>query len=251
VLARVSWNEAAARAAIERIVDDAMQAFTPEGLWPAHELDEPPAPDVRSPILYLGAGGMIWALRYLARLGLVSAGTSQFDATVKTLVQRNHEVSEPRSDGTNSYLLGDAGLLLLRWQLFGEPAVADRLYEVVRDNLHHPAREMLWGSPGTLLAAIHMAESTRDPRWADIVKRGAQVLLDEMTFDQALGAWVWRQDLYGQTCCYLGAAHGLAGNVYAVLRGAALLPDQLVRDLTDAEHAGIACRRLRQLASEL
>lgn len=232
-LTRMPWNESAARAAIKRIVDDAVQAFSPEGLWPAHELDEPPTPEVRYSMLYLGAGGVIWALRCLAQLGLVREGTRQFDATVTTLVQRNREVGDTHLGGTNSYLLGDAGLLLLQWQVFRESAVADRLFAVVADNLHHPAREMLWGSPGTMLAAVHMAQATSDPRWADLCERGARILWDEMTFDDALGAWVWHQDLYGRTRCYVGAAHGFAGNVYPVLRGAALLPEPLVRGIIE------------------
>ena len=38
------WREAAARAAVRAIAADALACFTPEGLWPAHPLDEPDAP---------------------------------------------------------------------------------------------------------------------------------------------------------------------------------------------------------------
>jgi hypothetical protein len=98
--------------------------------------------------------------------------------------------------------------------------------------MHHPAREMLWGSPGTMLAALHMAEATGERVWADVFERGARILLQQMTFDEALGAWVWHQDLYGRVRCFLGAGHGFAGNVYPVLRGAALLPAELVSTFT-------------------
>jgi hypothetical protein len=54
-----------------------------------------------------------------------------------------------------------------------------------------------------------------------------------MVFDRGLDAWVWHQDLYGRTRCFIGAGHGFAGNVYPVLRGAALLPDDLVTAFTD------------------
>jgi hypothetical protein len=68
------WSEPAARAAIEAIVIDSLAAFTPEGLWPTHELDEPDTADARYSMLYLGAGGVIWALRQLSRLGFVDEG---------------------------------------------------------------------------------------------------------------------------------------------------------------------------------
>lgn len=232
-LTQVPWSESAARAALQRIVDDALHALGPDGLWPTHELDDPPTPATRYSMLYLGAGGVIWALRQLAQHGFVSQDLSRFDATVRTLVQRNREVGDTHLGGTNSYLLGDAGLLLLEWQVFREPAIADRLFEVIEDNLHHPAREMLWGSPGTLLAAIHLAEATGEPRWTELFERGASVLLEEMTFDAALGAWVWHQELYGKRRCHTGAAHGFAGNVHPILRGAALLPESLVQCFTE------------------
>lgn len=231
-LTQASWSDAAAGAAIQRIVDDAVQAFGPDGLWPTHELDEPPTPEARYSMLYLGAGGVIWALRRLAQLGFGRDPAGRFDATVPTLVQRNREFGDAQL-GASSYLLGDAGLLLLEWQMSHERAIAERLFAVVQDNLHHPTREMLWGSPGTLLAAIHMAESTGDPRWAQLFERGARILLDEMVRDESLGIWLWRQDLAGKTRCYLGAAHGFVGNIHPMLRGAALLPESLVRIFTE------------------
>lgn len=232
-LASTPWNEEAARAAIARIVDDSMGAFTPEGLWPAHALDEPAAPETRYSMLYQGAGGIIWALRRLARLGLTDGEVTCFDATIPTLVARNRAVGETGQGGAASFLMGDSGLLLLQWDAQREPGVADRLFEAVQGNLHHPSLEMLWGSPGTMLAALHMAEATGEGRWAEVFEHGARILLEQMIFDEALGAWVWRQDLYGRIRCFLGAGHGLAGNVYPVLRGAALLPADVVGSFTD------------------
>jgi hypothetical protein len=72
-----------------------------------------------------------------------------------------------------------------------------------------------------------------------------RILLEEMSFDDALGAWVWRQDLYGRTRCFLGAGHGLAGNVYPSLRGAALLPEELVATFTERALATLNALALR------
>lgn len=227
------WSDAAARAAIRRIADDALAAFSPTGLWPAHALDEPPTPDTRYAMLYLGAGGIVWALQRLGRLGLAPSPGTLFDATVPTLVDRNRDEGVTAQGGTASYLMGDAGLLLLHWQTGGDGAVADRLYAVVEANLHHPALESLWGSPGTLLAAIHMAELTGERRWAELVERGLRVLLDQMHFDAETSTWLWQQDLYGRRIRYLGAAHGFVGNVYPALRASAWLPAELVAAFTE------------------
>jgi hypothetical protein len=222
------WREGEAVAAITRIVEDCLDAFTPEGLWVAHPLDEPRTPQSRYSMLYMGAGGVIWSLLELGRGGLAPDVAARFDSTVPRLVDRNRAAGLTDEGGTASYLVGDAGLLLLQWKMHEAPEIADRLFDVVRGNLHHPAREMLWGSPGTMVAALHMAESTGDARWAEVFESGARILLEQMAFDDALGAWVWHQDLYGSTRCFLGAGHGLAGNVYPILRGAALLPPDLV-----------------------
>ncbi|MGN6377327.1 MAG: lanthionine synthetase C family protein, partial [Gaiellales bacterium] len=66
------WTERAARAAISEIVSDAEQAFDPAGLWPAHPLDEDGERLPPQTALYMGAAGVVWALDWLQRAGLVS-----------------------------------------------------------------------------------------------------------------------------------------------------------------------------------
>lgn len=230
-LAGAPWNEADARAGIARIVAHTLADFSPDRLWPLHEKDEPRQPDMRYSNLYMGAGGVVWGMRHLAAQGLAPPA-AMFDAVVPTLVQRNRDEGE-LDEGTASLLIGDTGLLLLQWQFAPSAALADRLFDVVQGNLHHKALESLWGSPGTLQAAIHMAEATGDPRWAALLEQGVRILWDQMHFDESLGAWLWQQDLYGKTVKYLGAGHGFAGNVYPVLRGAALLPADLVQGFAE------------------
>lgn len=239
------WSEQLARAAVDSIVDDSLAAFTSEGLWPAHELDEPDTPEARYSMLYLGAGGVIWALRRLSRLGFVDEGRLRFTDVIPTLVARNRAVGATHQGGTASFLMGDSGLLLLQWQAGPSQGIADRLFETVQGNLRHPAREPLWGSPGTLLAALHMAEATGERRWVDLFERGARILLEEMAFDEALGGWIWQQDLYGRIRSFLGAGHGLAGNVYPILRGAALLPRELVDTFTERAWSTLNALALR------
>ena len=226
-LGTTPWSEAAARAAVARITDDALRVFTPEGLWPAHPLDDPDPPDTRKLALYHGAGGLIWALQHLRRAGAIE-GAVDFTATIATLADRNHAVIASRNNAHGSYLLGDTGLLLLHWQATRDAAIAGRLFATIEANLHHKALEALWGSPGSLIATLHMAEATSEPRWRDQLERGLRILLDAMVFDEGPGAWLWVQDLYGRQTRYLGAGHGFAGNVFPALRGAGLLPESLV-----------------------
>ncbi|MES2959407.1 MAG: LanC-like protein [Pseudomonadota bacterium] len=225
-LTATRWSESTVDAAIARIVDDTLHDFTPERLWPTHPLDDPGPGDAIQHGLYLGAGGLIWALRQLRRAGAVDRDFD-FSATLPTLVERNRAALADESE-QGSFLFGDTGLLWLQWQSRPDAATADALFAASEANLHHKSLEQLWGSPGSLLATIAMAEATGEPRWRDQLERGLHILWDAMQFDGALGAWVWTQDLYGKQVRYLGAGHGFAGNVFPALRGAALLPRPLV-----------------------
>jgi hypothetical protein len=227
------WDEALARAAIQAIVDDACERFDPRTLWPPHpgDADEGHA-DRPLTQLYCGAAGVVWALEHLREQG---AANVSFDAraAVDGLLERCHADTMPSAMQRPSYFLGDAGILLTQWKLKRELALADALYASVESNLHNPAREALWGSPGTLVAALHMLEATGEGRWHDVFRRGIAILWDEMELVQHSGsgarAWLWTQDLYGRRVRYLGAGHGFAGNMYPVLRGARWLEPAVVR----------------------
>ena len=231
-LTTTAWNEGRARAAVARIAADALRAFSPEGLWPAHPLDDPDLRDTRQTDPYFGAGGLIWALEHLRRTGVIGGGFD-FSPTVATLVERNRALNVGRDDARGSYLAGDTGLLLLQWQFTRDAALADALFATIEANLRHKSLEAHWGSPGSLIATLHMAQASREPRWADQLARGLCILWDAMVFDEGLGAWLWVQDMYGKQTRYLGAGHGFAGNLFPALRGAALLPAELVQRYAD------------------
>lgn len=218
------WDDGAARAAIKRIVSSALADFDAEQGWPAHPLDEPESPGQRFHSLYFGSGGVIWALRWLQRAGAVDA-LPDFSSLVAQLVELNKPFLADSQHGSASTLMGTVGLDLLHWTVQPDQALAQRLHDSIRANLHNPAREALWGNSGTVLAAIHLAEATGDARWAGLVRDAADVLLAEMEIDADTGSWVWLQHLYGRPPVrYLGAGHGFVGNVYPFLRGVALLP---------------------------
>ena len=218
------WDETAARMAIRRIADSALADYAPGMGWRAHPLDEPEPPIDRFHNLYFGSGGVIWALRHLEQCGAIEA-LPDFTPFVATLREANRPLLAPYQHGSASYLFGDAGLDLLHWTLQPSETLEQRLFDTVQGNLHNPVREALWGNPGTVLAAIHMAEVTGDARWVALVREAADTLQAEMELDVDTGTWLWVQNLYGRPPVrYIGAGHGFAGNVYPFLRAAALLP---------------------------
>jgi hypothetical protein len=215
-LAGADWSEAAARAAIAAIAADAEEAFDPATLWPAHPLDEEGGP-LPSPVgLYLGAAGVIWALDRLAGAGL-AALTRPWAEVAAALPDRylaKPDVPE-LTDGrpVPSLLAGESGVLLVADRLAASPEHVERMLACVLANAHNPTREILWGSPGTALAAQLMLETTGDERLADAWRDSADWLWDEWRDG------LWLQDMYGKQRRYVGAGHGFASNVHVLARG--------------------------------
>lgn len=214
------WSEDAARSAITRIAAAAEDEFDVlQGAWRTHPQDDPPLPDAPRWDLYSGAGGVIWALHNLQVQGGISV-TGNYARWIDEGPTLQVERLADAPHGTASYFIGASGLLLLQWMATRRADVAEQLFAVVEGNLHNSAREALWGNPGTVLAAIHMAEASGEVRWMFLVQRAVQLLLDEMVIAPESKTWIWQQDLYGHHTHWLGAGHGLAGNVFAALRGA-------------------------------
>ena len=174
------WDEASARAAIRVIVGDICAQFNPHDLWPSHprEREDGDAP-MPQPMLYSGAAGVIWALQRLRE-----QGAAPVEIDLAPIVAGLHEHSQ-RWIATNeseqaSYFLGHSGVLLLQWKWQHSDATADALFALVEGNLHNKALEALWGSPGTLIAALHMLEATQEPRWHALFRHGVDVLWQQM-----------------------------------------------------------------------
>jgi len=230
------WSEAAARQAIGSIVAEACRSFDADTLWPTHPRDiESGEPALPLAGLYNGAAGAIWALQRLVAQGAAELVGLDLSSAVATLNEHSQRFLEAARMERASYFLGDAGVLLLQWKHHASPDTADALFALVQGNLHNPAREALWGSPGTLIAALHMLEATQQPRWLALFRDGVDILWQQMhavrhTSDPDREAWVWTQDLYGKQLVYMGAGHGFAGNLFPVIRGARWLDEQVVAD---------------------
>jgi hypothetical protein len=218
----VPWSESHARATIRDIVADLERALGSDIGWPDHPLDGVDGP-TRKKSLYLGSSGALSAMSLLETEGVVSLRIRPSE-----LIKRIYEsyLIEPDTGSVvPSYFLGEVGILLVLWRLTGSNEAADRLATLIRANESNPANEALWGAPGTAVGALHMYAWTEHPRWRELYLENAEQIWATWLPSEAVHCHVWTQDLWGGTHQLLGAGHGFAGNAYALLRGAALLPE--------------------------
>jgi lantibiotic modifying enzyme len=110
--------------------------------------------------------------------------------------------------------MGETGIRLVLHRLSPSPENADRLAELIAGNAEDERREVMWGSPGTMLAAAAMHELTGEPRWLDLWHTSAAWLRNEWEPRTAL----WTQRLYGRVDQFIGPAHGFAGCLLALSR---------------------------------
>nr|HET7857643.1 LanC-like protein [Caldimonas sp.] len=221
-LTPLAWDEPRARALIERIADDAAARFRDGLVRPPHPRDGAPARELHGE-LYHGACGVLWALHHLHALG---ASRPRVDGTMVDVALARHQEWQASFGGSEraSYFMGDIALLLLAYDLAPSDALAARIEALVRGNIHHPARELMWGSPGTMLVALLLARRTHDERWAELFRAGARALAGELEWSPEHACHYWTQDRFGQRDTYIDAIHGFAGTAGVLVRGRDLLP---------------------------
>ena len=209
-----------ARATIDGIAADAERAFDEQTYWPSHPLDD----DVRTDealTLYLGASGVIWAMDELERLGATEVRRDW--APVAAALHERY-LADAEDVPVPSLFMGESGILLVANRLAPDEAQEGRLLASIRSNAENPFWELMWGSPGTMLAAQVMYERTGDERWAAAWRDSADRLWEEWRND------LWLQNLYGKPGHILGPIHGFVGNVHALVRGE-LLDEQRREEL--------------------
>ena len=215
-LAPIAWNAAAARQAIERIVRDVEERYARDFHWPVHPLDAEGGDREPAFDLYGGATGVVWALHYLEAVGAAELRRSYRD-DVDALCARNRRRLRPGD--TASYLTGDTGPLLLDTWLSPGAAKADELEALIAANLDHPARELMLGAPGTMLAALFLHEWTGEVRWAKRFVESARKLWSQLEWSPEFECSYWTQQLDGYRCTYLGGVHGFAATAAVIIKG--------------------------------
>jgi hypothetical protein len=211
------WSADRARETIERIVRETEARCSPDTWWPVHPRDvEPGDAPVPSTTLYFGAAGVVWALERLSR---------EPRANLEALLAGNREWLRANGFGaeTASYLMGDTPIELMAYGREPSEARAARLAALIAANREHPARELMWGAPGTLLAAVFLHERTGDARWAELFCDTADTLWSQLEWSAECGCHFWTQDLYGRRSTYLDAVHGFVATASPLARGRTLL----------------------------
>lgn len=231
-LTGTAWDERRVQDAIRRIVAQADSAYDPDALWPAHEWDGWQA---ALPLknLYVGAGGMAWGLDALRRRGAAETALEPADVAARALDAFRREPDfiqeeKDRPKRMSALLVGETGLLLVAWRLRSSNELADALLARVHENLGNDTNELMWGVPGTLLAARAMLEWTGEERWADAVRESEADVREARDEDG-----LWTQRLWGSTFRSLSPPHGLVGNVAAlgeVGDAAEILRERAVRE---------------------
>jgi hypothetical protein len=202
-----AWDEARARDGIAAIVADADAAFDPEHLWPAHEWDGWQAV-LPLKNLYVGAAGVVFALDLLRRRGLAETALDLSDIAASALDRWQAEpdvVDEALPEPSESALLtGETGILLVACKLGHD--LEDALRSRIRANLANEADELMFGTPGTLVAALALG-------WDDLARESAATLASRRDPDG-----LWTQRIWGTSFRGVGTVHGLSGNVRALLQ---------------------------------
>jgi len=189
-LTETPWDAERARAAVTAIVADAEGAF--DDGWVVHPLDADEWTPVKPHTLYLGGAGVVAALH---RLG-------SEDDWVPYLERAVDEPDFPDEDSERSLWGGEVGVRLVLQRLAPSAPNVERLAELIAANARDERCELMWGSPGTILAGRELGvDVTGSVEWLR-AERGEDGL--------------WTQHLYGRVEQGLGPAHGFAGCAVAL-----------------------------------
>ena len=222
-LAGRTFSEPSAHTAIERILERAQQEVE-DGRWPLDPMDAEPGDKHPASCLYHGAAGVAWALGELDR-GLIDR------PFVEAIEERILAEPDPPDWAAGGVWLGVSGVLAVTERHWPDASRRDRIAELGRAALDSPALDVMFGHPGHMALAAELHARTGEERWLELWSAGAIRLLDEWSYDEALDAWLWTQQFGEREARYLGAAHGLVGNVHVLLRGGQLLPADRCREV--------------------
>src|SRR5712691_8968585 len=148
-LADEPWSAERVRTAIASIVADAESAF--DDGWPLHpqddEDDDASVAQLRT--VYLGGAGVVDALHRLARRSFV-----ELRRDYVPYLERSLEVQPdfPDQDAERSLWMGETGIRLVLQRLAPSQANLYRLSDLIAANERDERCELMWGSPGTILA---------------------------------------------------------------------------------------------------
>lgn len=215
------WDAQAIKDVIADIFQNTLKNFDSESLWPTNENEDALISSNKS--MYFGATGTVWALWKLA--AYLEEQLPFEPADLMESIYKRYLAEPDTQEVVPSLFLGESGILLFSYQLRPDTKTADRLAEVIQQNIENPTLEILWAAPGTMVAASFMYQWTNEPRWADLYRQSAKFLINKLKVAIETGEKIWTMDMYGCERKFVGAGHGYFGNMFAMLHALDLLEE--------------------------
>jgi hypothetical protein len=143
-----SWNAERVRGAIAAIVADAEEMF--DDGWPTHPQDVESDDDQsrRYGGMYFGGAGVVAGLHRLAQRGLAELRRDYVPYLERSL----HAEDFPGEDGQRSPWMGRGRDPARAAEAGAVAPNLEQLARLIADNARDERRELMWGSPGTILA---------------------------------------------------------------------------------------------------
>ena len=221
----IAWDEAQVRSTIEHIVRDTEARFSEETYWPLHPLDRLGGEEAgrgETP-LYHGACGVFWALHYLEAVGAATLSRGYIAELDRLLARNRSWLGESAERERASFMMGDTPIRMMAFGAAESGDLENVLDALVAGNIEHPSRELMWGSPGTLLVALFLYERTGNQRWAELFRLTAEKLWSQLEWSPEHRCSYWTQELYGRRSTYIDAVHGFVATALPLVRGRHLL----------------------------
>ncbi|MBP1151943.1 LanC-like protein [Methylocaldum sp. RMAD-M] len=224
-LHHLAWDESVALSAIERIVRDVEARYSEDMYWQLHPADRQGDRDTRAyeTALYDGACGVFWALEYLQTVGAVRLSRNYLTGLPELLSRNRKQLGDAAERNRASFLLGDTPIQMLAFGQQPTHELGTVLDALVASNTEHPARELMMGSPGTMLAALFLHERTGEQRWSNLFQVTAERLWAQLEWSPQYQCSYWAQHFDRNPSTYLGAIHGFVATALPLIRGRHLL----------------------------
>ena len=224
-LAAEPWSESKAREVIAEIANEAIQAFSSTDLYPAHPQDELGESRPGS-AHYFGAGGVLWALDYLSRQGMTRVDTQWLVDGLSVIVDRvAAELGDSPLSQEVSYLFGDLPILMQLVELTGADEWRERLVSRISASVERPVKEMMWGTPGVLIATRLIQDTSVLDAIAEFEGANINKMFEQWNHELD-GLMIWDQELYGERRPFIGPVHGFTGQVLPLLQRIDELDDE-------------------------
>jgi hypothetical protein len=193
------WSADRARSAIAAIVAETESAFDDGWSLHPHDTSEDDDPAARFRAVYFGGAGAVDALHRLEQRGFAELQRDYVPYLERSL---EAEPDFPDEAAESSLWMGETGIRLVLQRLTPSQTNLERLAELIAANEQDERCELMWGSPGTILAGRELGLD---------VSPSIEWLRGRRDSDG-----LWTQELYGHSRRFLGPAHGFVGCALAL-----------------------------------